>query len=145
MNENGQNESYNGEDYIYKKVMLDKRNSRAWSVASLSLSIFSLLCCCFVDWLGMILSALAIVFAIISRKNIGYFDGLSLAGLIVGIFGIVFGIASIILGQLMVNNEYFEEFLKEWENYLNENGGGEITPPEVPSGPVTPPSTGPEA
>ena len=114
---------FNGqEEYVYQKVMLDKRNSRAWSIASLLVSIASLLCCCFVDWLGMVLGALAIVFALISRKNIGYFDGLSLAGLIVGIFGIVFGLAMIILGQLLANNEYFKEFLKEYEELLNENG-----------------------
>ena len=121
MNEQN-NGPFEGEEYLYKKVMLDKRTSRAWSVASITLSVVSLLCCCLVDWLGILLSALAILFAIISRKNIGYFDGLSLAGLIVGIFGVVFGIASIIMGQLMVNSEYFKEFLKEYEDLLNENG-----------------------
>ena len=151
MNEqnNFNNQDNNNQDeFLYKKVMLNKKNSRAWSVASLAVSIVSLLCCCFVDWLGMILSAAAIVFALISRKNIGYFDGFSLAGLIVGIFGIVFGIASIIMTYLMKNNDYFKELLKEYEEFLNQNGGG-IDPgtdpgvtPDVPSEPSTPTTPG---
>ncbi len=117
---NGQ--SNNGEDYIYKKVMLDKQHSRAWSLASLIVSIASLICCCFVSWLGIVLSSFSIVFAIISRKNIGYFDGLSLAGLIIGIFGIVFGAASIILAFLMESSGIYDELLKELEEVENETG-----------------------
>ena len=138
MNEqnNFNNQDNNDQDqFLYEKVMLNKKNSRAWSVASLAVSIVSLLCCCFVDWLGMILSAAAIVFALISRKNIGYFDGFSLAGLIV-------------MTYLMRNNDYFKELLEEYEEFLNQNGGG-IDPgtnpgtdpgvtPEVPSEPTTP-------
>jgi len=119
--ENGKN---NQEEYVYKKVMLDKKNSRAWSVASIAVSTASLICCCFVDWLGVILSVLAIVFALISRKNIGYFDGLSLAGLIVGIFGIVFGITSIVLGYLKETNPALKEFFDRINETMNENGNG---------------------
>ena len=113
------------EEFIYKKVMLDKKNSRAWSLASLAMSIVALLCCCFIDWLGMVFSTVAIVFALISRKNIGYFDRLSLAGIIVGIFGIVFGIAGIVLSRLL-SEEFFEELMKEYEAMLNQGG----TPPD---------------
>ncbi len=115
--------SQNGEDYIYKKVMLDKQHSRAWSVASLTLSIVALICCCFVSWLGIVFSSLSILFAVISRKNIGYFDGLSLAGLIVGIFGVVFGIASIILAYILEQNGFYEELLKELEKMEEEMNG----------------------
>jgi ZIP family zinc transporter len=68
---------------------------------------------CPVYWLKIILSATSIVFALISRKNIGYFDGLSLAGLIVGIFGIVFGILGIVMTELLSNNEYFNQLMEE--------------------------------
>lgn len=117
---NGQNQN-NGEDYVYKKVMLDKQHSRAWSVASLTASIGSLLCCCFAS-VGIILGILAIVFAIISRRNIGYFDGLSLAGLIIGIFGTVFGVASIILSFVVEESGFYEEFYSELERIERENG-----------------------
>ena len=117
---NGQNQN-NGDDYVYKKVMLDKQHSRAWSVLSLTASIGSLLCCCFSS-VGIILGILAIVFAIISRRNIGYFDGLSLAGLIVGIFGTVFGIASIILSFVVEESGFYEEFYAELERIERENG-----------------------
>ncbi len=112
----------------YKKVLLDKQHSRAWSVASLTVSIVSLICCCFVSWLGIVLSALAIVFAIISRRNIGYFDGLSLAGLIVGIFGIVFGVASIILAFVLEQSGFYDEILKELEEMEKELENGTVTP-----------------
>jgi hypothetical protein len=86
------------------------------------------------------LSALSIVFALISRKNIGYYDGLSLAGLIVGIFGIVFGVASIILGELLKNSEYFKEFFNELEELLMQNGLEDpgMNPPETPANPGGP-------
>lgn len=117
---NGQYQN-NGEDYVYKKVMLDKQHSRAWSVASLTASIGSLLCCCFAS-VGIILGILAIVFAIISRRNIGYFDGLSLAGLIIGIFGTVFGVASIILSFVVEESGFYEELYSELERIERENG-----------------------
>ncbi len=96
--------------------MLDKQHSRAWSVASITVSIVGLLCCCFVDWLSIVLGTLAVIFAIISRRNIGYFDGISLTGLIVGIFGIVFGVASIVLEYVLMTSGFYDELLKEFEN-----------------------------
>ena len=102
-------------DYAYKTVMDGKRKSRSWSVASFTVSVASLICCCFVSWVGVVLSTLAITFAIISRKNIGYFDGLSLAGLIIGIFGAVFGVASIIFGYIIESSGVLDEYIKELE------------------------------
>ncbi len=112
-----------GEDneYVYKAVMEGKKKSRAWSVASLVVSIFSIVCCCF-SWPSIVLGVLAIVFAVISRKNIGYFDGLAVAGLIVGIFGTVFGVTGIIASYAIEKTEWYQEFLKEYERILNEQG-----------------------
>jgi hypothetical protein len=128
MNENN---DFNGqEEYVYKKVMLTKKNSRAWSVASITLSMASLILCP-VYWLKIILSATSIVFALISRKNIGYFDGLSLAGLIVGIFGIVFGILGIVMTELLSNNGYFNQLMEEIFGVIlggSEGAGGQAGP-----------------
>lgn len=109
-------------EYVYKTVMEGKRKSRAWSVASLVVSIFSVICCC-LPWPGIVLGALSIVFAVISRKNIGYFDGLAIAGLIVGIFGVVFNVTMIIASYAIESSEFYQEFLKEYEKILNEQGG----------------------
>lgn len=108
-------------DYVYKSVMEGKAKSRSWSVASFVVSIASLLCCCFVSWVGVVLSTLAITFAIISRKNIGYFDGLSLAGLIIGIFGAVFGVASIVFAYIIESSGLLDEYIKELEKIYGED------------------------
>ena len=120
-NTNSTEANENEQGYAYKNVIKDKQHRRTWSLVSLVLAILSVLLTYF-SWVGIILALASGGAAAISRKNLGYFDGLSLAGLIVGIFGVVFGIASIIMAQLMVNNEYFEEFLKEYEDLLKENG-----------------------
>jgi hypothetical protein len=60
-----------------------KPKTVGFSVASMVLGILSVICCC-MGWSGLILGALAIVFSIVSRKVLGYFDGMSIAGLIVG-------------------------------------------------------------
>ena len=63
---------------------------------------------------------LSVVFAVVSRKTIGYFDGLAVAGLIIGIFGIVFGVSNMILDYLINNTDYLNEFLAEYEKMLEQ-------------------------
>ena len=108
------------QEYAYMTVMDGKRKSRSWSVASLTVAIASLICCCVVSWVGVVLSSLAITFAIISRKNIGYFDGISLAGLIVGIFGAVFGVASIVFAYVLESTGLLEQYIEELEKIYGE-------------------------
>ena len=96
-NVDGQEET----EYVYKNVIKkDKSNRRTWSVVSL---IFAVLSIAFVyfSWVGLIFGLIAAGCAAMSRVNLGYFDKLSLAGILVGIFGIVFSIAGMIFGQLI--------------------------------------------
>ena len=44
----------------------------------------------------MIFGILAIVFAVVSRVRLGYFDTFTVAGMILGIFGTVFGISRLL-------------------------------------------------
>lgn len=88
--------------YAYKNVITGKQNSRTWSVVSLILSLLSI-AFCFIPWLGIVLGLAAICLSVLSRKIIGYFDGFALAGLIIGIFGVVFSISAIILKNVLVN------------------------------------------
>ena len=83
--------------YVYKNVIKNKEQRRTWSVISLGLAILSLFLSCF-SWVGLILGFAAAGTGFISRKNLGYFDKLTLAALIVAIFGVVFSIAGIVFG-----------------------------------------------
>lgn len=87
-------------EYVYKTVIKNKQNRRTWSVVSLALAIISVLSFS-LSWLSLIFGALSVGAAAISRKNLGYFDKISLAGIIVGIFGVVFSLAGIIFGSII--------------------------------------------
>ncbi len=121
---------YNSYEYAYKTVMRNGRpKTLGWSVASLVTGIVSVVCCC-LGWVGFIGIA-AIVFAVIARRQLGYFDGMAIAGLILGIFGVVFGFAMLML--LYSDNA---EFWQQLEDIYNQSGdyipdtdlGGETSP-----------------
>ena len=74
----------------------EKKNKNGYAIASLVFGIVSVVtcCCCCVETLGLILTGvsavLAIVFAFLSKKNNdGKMDAKAIAGLILGIVGIV--------------------------------------------------------
>ena len=107
-NENG---SQNNENFyeIFKNG--GKPKTLGWSVASMVTGILSVLCCC-LGWTGLVFGAAAVILSIVARRSLGYFDGMSIAGLVMGIFGFVFGAA-------MVYMVYFNEaFWAEYEKYF---------------------------
>ena len=107
-NENG---SQNNENFyeIFKNG--GKPKTLGWSVASMVTGILSVLCCC-LGWTGLVFGAAAVLLSIVARRSLGYFDGMSIAGLVMGIFGFVFGAA-------MVYMVYFNEaFWAEYEKYF---------------------------
>jgi len=129
-NNNGyENEEENGEqDYAFQTLMRNGRpKTFGWSVASLVMGILSVVCC-FLGWSGLILGAAAIVLSIVSRRKLGYFDGMSVAGLILGIFGFVFGVAMLVVVNFLVTedmmNEFLEEYYKQLEDLENSGDGG---------------------
>ena len=95
------NAEESGEDseYVYKKVIKNKEQRRTWSVASLVLAVLSVLLFYF-SWVSLILGLASIGAAIVSRKNLGYFDKISVAALIVAIFGAVFAVTGIAFGSI---------------------------------------------
>lgn len=119
MDENNQNNSFDGwssqenpqGNYAYQTVMEIKSRSRGFAIASLVLGILSLVCCC-ISYAGLVMATLAIIFAIVSRKKMGYFDSLAIAGLIVGIIGVIFGAFSILVDVIMSSEEFWIEFEK---------------------------------
>ena len=90
----------NDVEHIYKSVNTGKQNSRLFSIISLVLSAASVLCC-LMPALGILLGLAAIFCGLYSRRNIGYFDGLSVGGIITSIFGVVFSVAVMILLQII--------------------------------------------
>lgn len=72
------------------------KHSLIWSVISLATAALSVLLCPFYV-VSMILGAVAIGCALISSRTLGFFNKMALVGLIVGIFGFIFGTFSMIL------------------------------------------------
>ena len=79
--------------------------SRVWSVISLVAAIISVLLfvVCIFYWVSIlpivstVMGVAAILFSLLSRRNLGYFDGVAIAGIIIGAMGTVFGASSYIL------------------------------------------------
>ena len=88
-------------NYAYEVLLRPK--TRVWSVLAIVFGIFSILCCC-MNYVGLIIGALAIVFAIISRKTLGYFDTTSIVAIIVAIFGIVLSLAVLFVSFVVLND-----------------------------------------
>ena len=128
-NQNEETNNYQGygeQDYAFQTLMRNGRpKTLGWSVASMVVGILSVVCC-FLGWSGLILGIAAIVFSVISRRQLGYFDGMSVAGLILGIFGFVFGVAMLIAVNFLITEEMLEEFWQEYYKQLEdlENGSG---------------------
>ena len=85
---------------LYKNVLKTKENRRTLSVISLAIAVLSVLLL-FIPWLGLLFSIAAIATGVFSRRNLGYFDKLTLSALIISIFGFVFSIVGIIFGNVI--------------------------------------------
>ena len=91
-----------GEEVRYDEIF-DKNNPKTmgFSVVSVILGALSVLFG-WVVFLGVVFGAAAVVFSAISRKTLRYFDKMAIAGLILGIFGVVFGASAWILKSLVI-------------------------------------------
>lgn len=96
------------QEYAFKNVLKKNPNKRTWSVVSIVLAGLAILLSPLIllpipVWpiVCLALGILAIGAAALSRVNIGYFDKLSLAGLIIGIFDVVFSVAGFIFFDMI--------------------------------------------
>lgn len=95
--EDESNTESDGEDYGESEE--NKSKSLLWSVAAIFFGIVSV----FLSIFGLpaiINGALSVALSFVSRKRLGFFDGKSISGMILGIFGLVFGIAEVIFSAL---------------------------------------------
>lgn len=69
---------------------LPRKSTRLYSIISLVLALVALGISFIYYYIGIALGVGAIVFSLVSRALLGYFDKASVFGLLVGIFGIVF-------------------------------------------------------
>jgi hypothetical protein len=123
--QNGYNYNNGEQDYAFHTLMKNGRpKTIGWSVASLVVGVISLVCCC-LGWSGVVLGALAVVFAILSRRMLGYFDGLSIAGMVLGIFGFVLG-AALIFITYAIPEEFWEEYYKQIQDMYGSEIDGDF-------------------
>lgn len=101
-NTNPTENTENEQGYAYKNVIKDKQHRRTWSLVSLVLSILSVLLTYF-SWVGIVLALASGGAAAISRKNLGYFDKLSLTSIFIAIFGLMFAITGLAFGDLILS------------------------------------------
>ena len=112
-NQNGNN------DYVYEIFKNGgKPKSLGWSVASMVTGILSMLFSC-LGWAGLVFGAVGVVLSLVARRNLGYFDGMAIAGLITGIFGFVFGGA--MLYMIYFNSEFWYEFEEYFRQQYNQS------------------------
>ncbi len=72
-----------------------RSRTRIWSVISIVSAILSVLLCHFY-YAGMILSAVSVGSAVVSRRTLGFFDRISIFGIMIGIMGLVFSVFMLI-------------------------------------------------
>ena len=120
MNENGFGNSGNeNEDYVFMTLTKNGRNkTRGWSIAAMVSGILSVICCV-TGYASIALGVVAVVLAILARRNLGYFDGMAVTGLILGIIGFALGI-SVIIAVNLIDEEFLEQFRSYFETVPDE-------------------------
>lgn len=111
------NNGFNEEDYAFRSVS-GRQRTRTWALVSFGFGILSLATVTF-GYTSLFFGIFAVILSIISRRNLGYFDGMSVAGLVLGIIGFVFGVAYILL-VFFAGESFFEGYGQFFEQY----GGG---------------------
>ena len=123
-NNNGQNgNNYYEEDYAFTMVTNNgKPKTLGWSVASMTFGILSVITCCF-GYSALVLGVISVILAVVSRKNLGYFNGMSVAGLVLGIIGFVFG-AAMIITIIFADESLFEQYREYFDMYYGSGSEG---------------------
>ena len=96
------------------------------AIGALVLGILSVVCCCCCIGINIILGIIAIILAVVSRKNSnGKMSGMAIAGLVLGILGVIGGIVSIIITVASGASGFFTENWTKYYNEFNQSGDPE--------------------
>ncbi len=93
-----------------------KQKSVGFSVASLILGIFGLLCCC-LGPVSLLIGLLGLIFALVGRSQNGSFDALSISGLICSIIALALSAYMTVSMFLTLSDP---TFWAEYEKMLND-------------------------
>ena len=83
------------EEYYELPLSLNARK-RFWSIASFTLGLISILLC-FFYYVSIPIAVCAVIAALLSRKNFGFFDQITIVGIILSLVGVVFGVGVFVL------------------------------------------------
>lgn len=96
--------------YQYAPAAAAQKNTDVFGIVALVLGILSVTICCCFDYIGLVISAGAIVCAILSRKNNGgKMSGMAVAGLVLGIIGFVYAVIGAVYALLITFSSAFRE------------------------------------
>lgn len=123
-----QNSGGSSDNYTY--TVLTRPKSRVWSVLAIMSSMIGLFCCCSTGYIGLGLGILGIIFAIISRKSLGYFDTTSIFAIIFGIFGIVISAAILLFSYALLTNPELQELFESYLEYYEQSFGEAFPTPD---------------
>lgn len=99
------NQQYqNNNNYYQQPAPTQKRNNMA--IASMVCGIVALVMCCM--GLSLPLGALAILFAILSRRKGQTMNSMSIAGIVTGIIGLLLGIVIMLYSLFLMQDPYFQ-------------------------------------
>lgn len=89
----------NGSEEYYDLPNAIKSRSLIWAVISLVAGVMSF-ALCFFHYVGLTLSVCALGTALVSRKNLGFFEKYSIIGIVSGIIGFVCSVFALIANIL---------------------------------------------
>ena len=100
------------------------RKANAFATASLVMGILALVTLCTI-YLPIVFGSLSIIFAVLSKGNERKICGLSCAGIITSVSGIVFSIITIVttIALLYSNPDFYQEYKDEMNRILSEQYG----------------------
>ncbi len=125
MDYNQDNNYYNIPNPTEPQTVTPPRKTSGFAIASMVCGIVSLLMCCM--GLGLPLGALAIIFAILSRRKGQTMESMSVAGIVTGIIGGILGLIIVLYSLSLMANPYFQLGIHDsFEEHFGEEKADEL-------------------
>lgn len=118
LNNNGQEQPGYNQQYGYNNPQYNnynqvQNNGDALGITSLVLGLLSIITCC-CTYLSIILGIGAVIFGIISLNKKEKTKGFATAGIILGVMGVILGIAMAIFSVYMQESGLLEDYLRRF-------------------------------